>query len=111
MFGDGKQKRDFTYIDDLVRAIQAALTKGPAVGKVINIGTGRPVSLLELARMIAKVAGTKCRLKFLPPRPGDPSRCHADIRFAERTLGYRPRIGLEEGLKRTFEWYRESLGT
>jgi nucleoside-diphosphate-sugar epimerase len=108
IYGDGHHQRDYTYVGDLVRAIQAALVKPKAVGNVFNIASGKPRSVLEVARTMAKVAGLKSQVKFFPPRLGDPRKGHADIRAAKRLLGYNPKVSFEEGLRRTYEWFTSS---
>ena len=107
IFGDGEQSRDFTYVENVVEANLLACTAAGAAGETINIACGQRVTLNELAARIAGIVGTDTRPVYQPPRTGDVRHSLADIRKAERLLGYRPHIGLEEGLRRTVDWLRE----
>lgn len=104
IYGDGKQTRDFVYVEDVVEASMRALNSQNCVGKVINVGTGKPTAVNELANVLMelfKEAGTKS--EYGPPRAGDIQDSYADIGKARRVLGYRPRIRLEEGIKRLLQ--------
>lgn len=100
IFGDGTQKRDYVYVEDVARASVAALRRGS--GQAINIGTGRAVSVNELARTLAAVHGGPSRLVRKPARPGELFRSWMDVRKSRRVLGWRARVGLAEGLGRTY---------
>jgi UDP-glucose 4-epimerase len=112
--GDGLQTRSFTYVEDTVEAIAAAITRDEANGEVLNIGSNREISIVELASMIHRIAGApgSPRLEFVPyesftGRPyEDVRRRVPDVSLCDRLLGVRARIGLEEGLRRTIEWQR-----
>jgi UDP-glucose 4-epimerase len=108
--GDGHQSRDFTYIEDVVRANMAAVEAPARIcsGKAYNIAGGGAHSLLELLDLLGDIIGTKPIPKFGDPRPGDVRHTCADIRAACRDLGYRPNVGLKEGLLRTVEWFAEA---
>ena len=107
--GDGKQSRDFTYIDNAVDAnLQAAEASGVA-GKVYNVGCGRSVSILELAAATGAILGTQLEPQFGPPRVGDVRHSQADIACAQKELGYQPRVSFEDGLRRTIDAYRATL--
>jgi len=106
IFGDGLQTRDFTYVADVVQALQkAALVPGVA-GRVYNVGTGRPVSLLDLLAALNRLLGTQVKATHGPARAGDIRHSCADISRSRRDLGYEPAIAFEEGLARTLQWYR-----
>jgi nucleoside-diphosphate-sugar epimerase len=108
IFGDGLQSRDFTYIENVVQANLAACSAGKeAAGESFNIATGEAVTLLDLLKKMAGLLGSSMEPRFEPARKGDVRNSLADIRKAGRLLGYRPRIALDEGLKRTVE----SFGT
>src|SRR3989442_12016795 len=111
--GDGEQRRDFTYIDDVVAAnIAAAEADGDAVGgRVYNIGGGSDISVLDLLALIAKIVGVEPRAEHAPARAGDVRHTWADIGAAARELGWRPNVDLEEGLRRTVEWYASGAAT
>lgn len=106
IYGDGSQSRDFTFVENVVDAnLRAAEVQGPAAG-VYNIACGAATSVLDLARLINRLIGTRIEPEFLPPRPGDIARSLPDISEAKRAMGYVPRVSLEEGLRRTIEWYK-----
>ncbi|PYU87042.1 MAG: LPS biosynthesis protein WbpP [Acidobacteria bacterium] len=108
VFGDGEQTRDFTYVDNAVQANLAACEAPNASGKVFNVGVGGRVSLNEVLRELAKITGKTLAAKYEPPRDGDIRDSQADISEARETLGYHPQVSFEEGLARTFEWYRST---
>jgi UDP-N-acetylglucosamine/UDP-N-acetyl-alpha-D-glucosaminouronate 4-epimerase len=105
IYGDGKQSRDFTYIDNIVDANLAACNATKAVGEVINIACGSRVTIAGLANFIASIAGKEISPKFEKPRSGDIRHSLADVTKARELLGYRPRVGIEEGLRLTIEWF------
>ncbi len=106
VFGDGEQSRDFTYIDNVVEINLLACEAPNASGKVFNIGTGNRYTLNHTLKLLEKFSGTAVRTKHDPPREGDIRDSQADISLARKILGYNPRVGFEEGLRRTWEWYR-----
>jgi nucleoside-diphosphate-sugar epimerase len=108
VFGDGEQTRDFTYVENAVQANLLACEAPNVTGKVFNIGCGGRVSLNEVLRELTKITGKTLEAKYDQPRDGDIRDSQADISLAKEFLGYDPQIGFEEGLARTFEWYRES---
>ena len=104
--GDGLQSRDFTYVANAVQALtKAALTPGIS-GKVYNVGTGRNITVLDLVFALNKILNTNLTAMHGPARAGDPRFSLANITNTCRDLGYRPEVGLEEGLSRTYEWYQ-----
>jgi nucleoside-diphosphate-sugar epimerase len=105
IFGDGKQSRDFTYIDNVVDANLAACVAAKAAGEAINIACGSRVTISGLANFISSIAGKEIAPKFDKPRGGDIRHSLADVTKARELLGYRPRVGIEEGLRRTVDWY------
>jgi len=108
IFGDGEQSRDFTYIENVVDANLAACTRGDGAGEAINVAGGERYTLLHLLGAMAASLGVKADPDFLPPRPGDVRHSQASIDRASRMLGFAPRIGFEEGLKRTVEHFRRA---
>lgn len=110
--GDGEQSRDFTYIDNAVEANLLAC-KAPAAkvsGQVLNIATGRRVSLNETFKALQRLTSYSGTAKYGPARGGDIKHSLADISKAESALGYKPKVNFEEGLRRTVEWYRAQAG-
>lgn len=108
VYGDGEQTRDFTYVENAVQANLLACEAPNASGKVFNVGTGGRISLNEVLRVLAKITGKTPEAKYEPAREGDIRDSQADIKLAKEILGYEPIVGFEEGLSRTFEWYRSS---
>jgi nucleoside-diphosphate-sugar epimerase len=110
IYGDGSQSRDFTYVDNVVRAnLLAAAAPSQACGRVYNIACGRRIDLNELVGLLNEILGTRLAPRHDPPRPGDILHSLADIGRAREVLGYEPRVDVTEGLRRTVDWYR-SLG-
>jgi UDP-glucose 4-epimerase len=109
IYGDGEQSRDFTYVDDVVGLVlQAARAEGVA-GRVYNAGNGNRYTLNQVWRTLEQIERVSLEPRYAPPRPGDVRHSQADTTAAARDLGHRPRISLEEGLRRTLEWQRSSL--
>ena len=110
IYGDGQQSRDFTYVENIVDETLRACEASGASGKVFNAGTGQRITLNEVVKMLEKVTGKKTQAKYEPARSGDILHSQADISLAKKVLGYEPRVGFEEGLQRTWEWYRTAFG-
>ena len=110
IFGDGEQSRDFTYVENIVEANLLALTADGAAGKMMNLGCGTRISLNQLIRQLEKILGVSAEIEYLPARAGDVRDSLADIGLAERLLGYRPAVSVEDGLARTVEWFRNQAG-
>ena len=106
VFGDGEQTRDFTYVDNAVQANILACEAPNVSGKVFNIGTGGRISLNQVLKTLAEISGNRLEAKYDPPRDGDIRDSQADISQAREYLGYDPQIMFEEGLRKTFDWYR-----
>jgi nucleoside-diphosphate-sugar epimerase len=109
--GDGEQSRDFTYIDDVVEAnLRSATAPEEAHGKAYNIGGGgEPTSINRLLAMVAGAAGVAPDPVHTETRAGDVRMSQADVSLAERLLGFAPAVPIEEGVRRTVEWFRRSL--
>jgi nucleoside-diphosphate-sugar epimerase len=108
VFGDGEQSRDFTYISNVVDAtLRAAETPGVS-GIVFNVGTGDRYTLNQTLALLARIASKPANPRYDPPRSGDIRDSQADISLARQMLGYVPAINFEEGLRRTWEWYKSS---
>ncbi len=105
IFGDGTQSRDFTYIDNVVEAnILAANAQGVS-GKVFNVACGGSLSVNDLLKEICNLLDKPFDPSYEPPRTGDVLHSWADISAAQKELGYSTKVSLEEGLKKTVEWY------
>jgi UDP-N-acetylglucosamine/UDP-N-acetyl-alpha-D-glucosaminouronate 4-epimerase len=103
VYGDGEQRRDFTFVANVVEACLAAAAASDVGGTVLNIATGRSVSVNELADAVGAVLGREVEREYLPARAGDIRSSWADVSAARAALGWEPRIGLEEGLRATVE--------
>jgi dTDP-L-rhamnose 4-epimerase len=108
VFEDGRQMRDFVSVYDIARACRLALEKPGAAGTVLNIGSGRPRTIREVAAMLGKVLGTdELEAEFTGRyRAGDIRHCFGDIGMARRVLGYEPAVGFEQGLGDLAEWLK-----
>lgn len=107
IYGDGKQVRDLLYVDDLVEVYLEAVNRVKKVkGEVYNVGGGKEnsVSLLELIKMLERIEGRKIKLKYAKWRPGDQRVFISDNRKAKRELGWEPKTGVEEGLRKLVDW-------
>jgi UDP-glucuronate 4-epimerase len=103
VFGDGLQERDFTYVDDIARGTIAALK--PLGYEIINLGGDRPVSLKWIIETIEQLVGKRAVWRTQPMHPADVQATWADITKARTLLGWEPQVSLEEGLRRSVEWY------
>ncbi len=112
-YGDGSTERDYTYIDDIVGGVLAAVDGSAAPEaalEIVNLGESRTTRLDALVALIAGAVGKEARLERLPPQPGDVRRTCADVRKAGRLLGYRPTTPVEDGIPRFVRWYEETHG-
>jgi len=108
IYGDGRQSRDFTYVDNVVRGnLLGMLGKGPFKGEVVNVATGHRVTLKQLLTAMAKRLGVPARADHRPARAGDIRHSLADIKKARKLLGYKPTVDFETGLSRTLDWYAQ----
>lgn len=106
VYGDGEQSRDFTYVDNVVDATLRACEAPGVTGMVFNAGTGGRFTLNHTLALLGKISGRQVPAQYDPPRTGDIRDSQADISSARQHLGYEPKVGFEEGLRRTWEWYR-----
>ncbi len=106
--GDGRQSRDFCYVDNVVEAnILAMRARRPLNGEAFNVAGGERTTLLEVKRLVEELSGKKLRPDKKPPRLGDVRHTHADISKARRLIGYRPKVTFGNGLMRTVEWFEK----
>jgi UDP-glucose 4-epimerase len=108
IYGDGGQTRDFTYVSNVVDGVILAAETPGVAGEVFNVATNNRTSLNQLLATLKKIFGSNVEPVFKEARAGDVHDSQADISKAGRMLGYRPTVGLEEGLRQTVEWYRQS---
>lgn len=104
LFGDGKSKRDYTYIDDIIAGVFAAI-QHPMGFEIINLGESQVVELRYLVSLIEENLDKAANIKWLPMQPGDVPITYADVSKAKRLLDYSPSVSIEEGVKRFVEWY------
>jgi UDP-glucuronate 4-epimerase len=124
IYNNGNMQRDFTYIDDLVRAIVLLCDAAPpfepapesdddlglspaAPFRVVNIGNSQPVKLLAFVEAIETAAGKKAIRKYLPMQPGDVPSTYADCRLLEKLTGFKPETPVEAGVQKFMNWYRD----
>ena len=103
VYGDGEQTRDFTFVEDAVTATVAAATRG-VPGRVYNIGGGSRVTVNHVLEVIAKVAGRPPIVTVEHAQKGDMRHTYADTSLAQTDLGFRPTVGLEEGIAAEYRW-------
>lgn len=107
--GDGRQTRSFCYVADVVVCLLRMLLNDNVKGEVVNVGSPHEVQIIELAKLIKKLANSNSQIVFTTPRPEDPKRRAPDISKAKSLLNWMPEIDLEQGLKLTIEWFEEVL--
>jgi UDP-glucose 4-epimerase len=110
VYGDGRQTRDFTYVDNVVDAnvLAASGDAGRVSGHVVNVGTGSRSSLLDLISIAEDVAGRRVTVRHLPERAGDVRDSQAGLDRAREVLGYAPKVPVRDGLARLWAWYSEN---
>ena len=106
VYGDGTQQRDFTYVDDIAGGTVAAL--GVTGYETINLGYGSPVVLNDVISLIEDAVGKEARMVHEERHPADPMMTWADVSRAGNLLGWKPKVGIEEGIRRTVEWYMKN---
>lgn len=113
-FGDGSTERDYTYIDDIVQGVAAAVDWVAQPGsafEIVNLGESETTRLDELIRRIADALGVTATVERRPPQPGDVQRTCASIAKARAMLGYRPQVSVPEGIPRFVRWYEDTHGS
>jgi UDP-glucose 4-epimerase len=108
IFGDGEQSRDFTYVEDVAALCLKAADAPGVAGKMFNAGNGGRYTLNQIWSMLQKMEGVEIPAKFGPPRAGDVRHSMADTTRAVSELGHAPRFSIEEGLRKTLDWYKIS---
>jgi len=108
MFGDGTTYRDYTYIDDIVGGVVAALDADLPF-EIINLGNSQTVMLRDFIEIVEELVGRQANVVQLPPQPGDVPRTYADVSKARRLLGYEPKTPFAEGMARFVDWYRREV--
>jgi UDP-glucuronate 4-epimerase len=106
VFGDGTSRRDYTYIDDIIAGVTAAINYDKSIYEVVNLGESRTVELRELISLLERQLDMHAILDRQPQQPGDVPQTFADITKARQLLGYNPRTQIEDGIRLFVEWYR-----
>ena len=109
IFGDGQQSRDFTHVDNIVEANLLAARAEHTAGDVLNIACGQAVTVNETIDTINELTGKNIKPIYTNPQAGDVKHSLANIRLAKKTIGYKPTVSFNEGLRRTIHWYRDNL--
>ncbi len=108
VFGDGTQTRSFCYVSDLIEGLYRLLLSD--VNEPVNLGNPQEYTILEFAKKVLEVTGSKSEISFKPLPEDDPKVRQPDISLAKKLLGWEPKVSLEEGLKRTVEWFKKTTG-
>jgi UDP-glucuronate 4-epimerase len=106
LYNHGEMERDFTYIDDILAGVLAAIDR-PLGFELLNLGNSRTVGLGRFVAVLEDALGVKARKNYLPMQPGDVPRTYADVSKTRRLLGWRPTTTIEEGIPRFVRWYRD----
>jgi UDP-glucuronate 4-epimerase len=109
VFGDGTTRRDYTYIDDIIAGVRAAINYDHTVYEVINLGESRMVELRELISLLENALGKKAEIDWQPMQPGDVPQTFADITKARRLLGYDPQTQIENGIHKFVDWFQQQV--
>ena len=110
LFNRGDHIRDFTYIDDIAESIIRLVKKIPPKKNrysIYNIGCGKPKTLMQFLKIIEKNVGIKAKIKYLGLQKGDTHKTHASIKKLENAINYKPKVGIEEGIKNFVDWYKK----
>ena len=110
VYGEGSQTRSFCYVDDLVEGFIRFMEQEKTLGPM-NLGNPGEFTMLQLAELVIKKVGGKSRITHLPLPADDPKQRKPDITLAKETLGWEPKIPLEQGIEKTIEYFRASLAT
>jgi UDP-glucuronate 4-epimerase len=109
LFGDGKTRRDYTYIDDIIAGIRAAMNYAETPYEIFNLGESETVQLCDLISLLEKHLNRKAAVELQPPQPGDVPATFADITKARRMLDYNPQTRIEEGLEKFCGWIKKEI--
>ena len=107
VYGDGTAERDFTYIDDILQGVMAAIDYDKTPFEIINLGESATITVNRMIELLEDALGEKAIVEYQPPQAGDMPRTHADISKARALLGYKPTTPIEAGIKKFAEWFRK----
>ena len=106
VYNNGKMRRDFTYVDDIVDGFYRTMTTSVPGYTIMNIGNGQPVELMDFIRHLESALGVEAKIDFKPMQAGDVHETYADISLAKEKLGYQPETDIAKGVNQFVEWYR-----
>jgi UDP-glucuronate 4-epimerase len=106
VYGDGTSERDFTYIDDILQGVRAAINYEATPFEIINLGESQTVTINRMIELLENALGEKAIIENQPPQPGDVSRTHADVSKATRLLNYHPTTPIEIGIQKFVDWLK-----
>lgn len=109
VFGDGKYKRDFTYITEIIDGIISSINYNKTSFEIFNLGESKSTSVIDLVKLLENAIGKKATIDWQEAQPGDVPLTFADVSKAEKLLGYKPKTAPEEGIKKFVEWFRKEL--
>ena len=109
IYGDGKQARDFTYVDDMIDAFLIMGSNKKAIGKFVNFGTGKSHSILKTAKLIVKICKSKSKIVFIKKRLAEVPNLVCNYKFAKKLFNWKPTTKLEKGLYQNIEWSKKNL--
>jgi UDP-glucuronate decarboxylase len=109
IYGDGQQTRSFCYVDDLIEGFVRLMSTEPGITGPVNLGNPGEFTMLELAEKVLKLVGGKSKLAFMPLPADDPKQRQPNIELAKDKLGWEPKVSLDEGLKRTVEYFQSAI--
>lgn len=109
IYGDGEQIRDFTFVSDIVNGLILSGEKKESSGEAFNLGCANPITVNQLVDMMFNIAGKTKKVKYIEKQKGDVDITHANIEKAKKILKYEPRLSVNEGLTKTYEWYFKNL--
>jgi UDP-glucuronate 4-epimerase len=109
VYGDGSAERDFTYIDDILQGVMAAIEYDATPFEVINLGESQTVTVNRMIELLEEALGRKAVIERRPPQPGDMPLTHADITKARELLGYHPTTPIDTGIKKFAEWFKRGV--
>src|SRR5215471_6044990 len=109
VYGDGSAERDFTYIDDILQGVMAAIEYEATPFEIINLGESQTVTANRMIELLEEALGSKAVIERRPPQPGDLPLTHADITKARKLLGYQPTTPIETGIKKFAEWFKPGV--
>ena len=109
VFGDGATRRDYTYVEDIIQGIRAAIDYNASKFEVFNLGESQTVELRELIKLLEENLGKKAVIDWQPTQPGDVSQTFADISKARKLLNYNPQTKIEEGIKKFVGWFKQEI--